>query len=203
MTLYVSAAEFKSEYKNITGGTDDTFIARALQAAQDALDAYLRRTVLADQDTTHYFDIGGESIEGLVLYASDAGDLCSITTVTNGDGVEVTSSQYTTYPKTLTTYAPTIEQIRILLQSGVTWDYSTDYENAVAITGKWGMWSDADDVPEAFKVSVMELTAHMMETRKAQVFDTVAVPDAGIITVPSGWPATVRARLAPWRRLIA
>lgn len=203
MTLYVTVQQFKEEYKAIAGTSDDSFIARSLQAAQDALDAYLNRTVLATSDTTHYFDIGGESIEGLTLYVSDAGDLCSITTVTNGDGTTVTSGQYTTYPKTLTTNNPVIERVRLLSNSGVTWDYSTDYENAVSIAGKWGMWATITTVPDAFKVSVMELAAHMMETRKSQVFDTVAIPDAGVVTVPTGWPATVRARVAPWKRLTA
>lgn len=202
MTLYVTAAEFKV-YKSITSSTDDATIADVLQAAQDSLDAFLNRIVLADSDTTHYFDIGGESIEGLTLYVSDAGDLCSITSITNGDGTTVTTGQYTTYPKTLTTNSPTIERVRLLSNSGVTWDYSTDYENAVAVTGKWGMWGDAANVPDAFRVSVMEIAAHMLEVRKSQVFDTVAVPDAGVITVPSGWPATARARMQPWRRLIA
>lgn len=201
MTLYVTVAQFKDEYKAIAGSSDDEFIARSLKAAQDALDGFLNRAVLAVSDTTHYFDVGGESIEGLTLYVSDAGDLCSITTVTNGDSTVVTTAQYTTYPKTLTDNSPTIERIRLLPSTGLTWGYTTNAENSVSIAGKWGMWATVATVPDVFKVSVMELAAHMMETRKSQVFDTVAIPDAGVVTVPTGWPATVRARLSPWRRL--
>jgi len=203
MALYVTVAQFKEEYKDIAAASDDTFINRALNAAQEALDGYLRRTVLATADSTKYFDADGDSIEGLTLYLSDMGDICSITTVTNGDATTVTSGQYTTYPKTLTDHEPSIERLRLLPSSTKAWTYTTDAENAISVAGKWGMWATVATVPDAFKVSVMELAAHMMETRKVQVFDTTAIPDAGVITVPSGWPATVRTRLAPWRRLVA
>lgn len=201
MTLYVTVDEFKTEYKDIVGLGDDSFITRALNGAQEALDGFLRRVVLADTDTTKYFDAGGESVEDRTLHIADMGDLCSIATVTNGDSVVVTSGQYTTYPKTLTEHSPSFERLRLLSSSGLAWTYSTDIENAISIEGKWGMWATIATVPDAFKVSVMELAAHSMESRKAQVFDTVAIPDAGVITVPTGFPATVRARLAPWRRL--
>ena len=201
MALYVTLVDFKDEYKDIVGSADDAFINRALNAAQTALDTFLRRVVYANSDTTKYFDSTGDSVDGLDLYVMDKGDLCSITTVTNGDATTVTSGQYTTYPKTLTELSPTYQRLRLLPSSGISWTYSTDSENAVSIAGKWGMWATAATVPDAFKVSVMELAAHSMESRKSQVFDTVAIPDAGVITVPTGFPATVRARLAPWRRL--
>lgn len=206
MTLYVTAAEFKAEYKDIVGAADDAFIARALQAAQDAIETGrygIGRVVLADSDTTHYFDADGPSVDSLDLWVSDIGDLCSITTVTNGDSVVVTSGQYTTYPKTLTNASPSYTRIRLLPNSGVTWTWSTDPENAISIVGKWGMWSTIAAVPESFTLSVMELTAFFLESRKSQVFDTVAIPDAGIIQIPSGWPASVMARLEPYRRMPA
>ena len=201
MALYVTLVDFKDEYKDIVGSADDAFINRALNAAQTALDTFLRRVVYANSDTMKYFDSTGDSVDGLDLYVMDKGDICSITTVTNGDATTVTSGQYTTYPKTLTELSPTYQRLRLLPSAGISWTYSTDSENAVSIAGKWGMWATAATVPDAFKVSVMELAAHSMESRKSQVFDTVAIPDAGVITVPTGFPATVRARLAPWRRL--
>ncbi len=203
MTLYVTVDEFKEQYKDIEGNADDDFITLALNAAQAALDTYLDRTVLADADSTEYFDYGGMEIDGRTLYLSDRGDICEITTVTNGDAVVVASSEYSLFPATLSSRRPSYQKLTILHSSGKAWEGKTngDIEQAITVLGKWGMFSTVADVPHDFKLSVMELTSFTLEKRKSQIFDTVAIPDAGVVTIPSGWPATVTARMAPYRRL--
>jgi hypothetical protein len=205
MTLWVTVQAFKEQYKDISSSTDDDFIAVALQAAQDTIEGPgvgINRVVLDTADSTRYMDAVGASVDGLNLYVSDIGDLSAITTLTNGDGSVLTANtHYTTYPKTLTTANPSYDRLRLLPAGGKIWDYTTDWENAITITGKWAMWATAAAVPDSFKLSVMELAAFMLETRKSQVFDTVVIPDAGVITVPSGFPASVMARLKGWRRL--
>ena len=205
MTLWVTVDEFKAQYKDIDGATDDAFIALALQASQDVIEGPGRgigRVVLADTDTTKYFDANGDSVDGADLWVSDRGDLSSITTLTNGDGEVLTiNTHFTGYPRTLTQNEPSYMRLRMLSSASKTWIYTTDPENAISILGKWGMWSTVDAVPDVFKVSVMELAAFTMETRKSQVFDTVAIPDAGVITVPNGFPVTVTNRIMGWKRL--
>jgi hypothetical protein len=44
------------------------------------------------------------------------------------------------------------------------------------------------------------LAAYYYQQKDAQVFDTVAIPDAGVITIPSGIPADVKLILAPYRK---
>ena len=204
MALWVTVQAFKEQYKNVVGSTDDGFIALALQAAQDVIEgpgSGIGRVVLATADTTHYFDADGDSVDGADLWVSDIGDLSSITSVTNGDGDSLTiNTHYTTYPRTLTSTYPSYSRLRVLPSGGKAWTFSGDAENSIAIVGKWGMWSTVATVPDAFKLSVMELAAFEMESRKSQVFDTVVIPDAGIITAPSGFPATVMDRLRGWRR---
>lgn len=201
-TEYVTLAEFKAQYKDISGSTDDSFIQEALSAAHDVLENYLGRTVLATADTTEYFDLPGDEVVGDTIYLSDRGDICAITTLTNGDGTEITSGNYTLYPKTLNTRRPSYDRLKILSTSSATWDVGTNaYENALQVTGKWAMWAAVASVPADFAISVMEITAHILESRKSQVFDTVAVPDAGVIQVPTGLPRTVVARMRPWRVL--
>ena len=203
MTLYVTVDEFKTQYKDIDGSSDDAFIELVLEAAQAALDAYLSRNVLADADTTEYFDYGGEEMEARKLYLSDRGDICELTTVTNGDGVVVASNEYTTHPKTLSARRPSFQVLTILASSSKSWEGEADgdFENAIQIVGKWGMYSTVADVPHDFKLSVMELAAFALEKSKSQIFDTTAIPDAGVITIPSGWPTTVTARMRGYRRL--
>jgi len=204
-TLWVTRAEFKSEYKDITGDSDDELITRLLKAAQEAIEGPghgIGRTVLAESDTTRYLDACAPHTVNKELFVSDVGDLSSITTVTNGDATTVGSSLYTYYPRNLTTHEPTINKIVLLAASnGVDWTYTDDPANAIAITGKWGMWSTVAAIPEVFKLAVIQLVAFNMEQRSSNTFDTIAVPDAGIITIPKGWPATVEKLLGGWRRL--
>ena len=205
MTLWVTVNEFKTEYKDIEAGKDDAFIARLLQAAQEAIEGPghgIGRTVLAESDTTRYLDACTPHVVNKELFVSDVGDLSAITTVTNGDASAVGSSLYTYYPRNLTTHEPTINKIVLLAASnGVDWTYTDDPANAISITGKWGMWSTVGAIPEVFKLAVMQLVAFNLESRSSATFDTVAVPDAGIITIPKGWPTTVEKLLGGWRRL--
>jgi hypothetical protein len=205
MALWVTVQNFKEIYKNVVGSSDDEFIGLALQAAQDVIEGPgmgINRVVLATADTTKYFDADGDSVDGANLWVSDKGDLSSITTLTNGDAEVLTlNTHFAGYPRTLTQTRPSYSRLRLLASTSKSWTYTTDPENAISITGKWGMWSTVATVPDSFKVSAMELAAFTMESRKSQVFDTVAIPDAGVITVPSGFPTTVMNRLKGWRRL--
>lgn len=204
MPLWVTVYDFKNEYKDIIGGKDDDFIARAMQAAQDAIEGPgdgINRRVLATADTTEYFDANGWEVDGRDLWVIDRGDLSAITTVTNGDGAAVTTAKYTLYPKTLSASRRTIERIRLLPDSGISWTAGTNNpENAISVAGKWGLYATAAAVPDNLKVALMQLTSFILESRKSQVFDTVAVPDAGIITVPTGWARTVEGLLRGYRR---
>lgn len=206
MPTWVTLSEFKTEYKDIAGVADDDFIGRALDAAEAAIQGPgegLDRIVYAAADTTEYFDVYGPEIDGRNLWVEIRGDLCSITTLTNGDGTEITSGQYTTYPKTLTSRHPTYDRIRLLgSASTVTWtDDGDDWENVISLEGRWSMFSAADDIPDNIKLACMMLAAFALEQRKTQVFDTVAIPDAGVITIPNGWPASVHQWLRGYRRL--
>ena len=203
MALYVTVQEFKAKYKDVLGTADDPFIADAIQGAQDQIDAHLNRVVLADADTTEYFDSTGDEIDGRSLWLDMRGDLSSITTVTNGDGNTLTAvTEYETYPKTLGARRPTIDRIVILGSVGKQWESPTDgdVENAISIAGKWGMYNTVATVPEVFKLACMELTAYNIEKRKSQIFETTAIPEAGVITTPAGIPINVLEKLRPWIR---
>jgi len=204
MALWFTADTFKVEYRDIGEANDDAFIERVLQAAQDAIEGPgrgLNRVVLATSDSTKYLDATAPHVHSASLHVSDVGDLCSITSITNGDSTAVTSGQYTTYPRVLTQGEPTYNKITLFASSGVNWTYTTDPENAIQVTGKWGMWSSAASIPEALNLAVMQLAAFYMSSRDSATFDTVAIPDAGVITIPQGWPATVEQLIAGWRKL--
>ena len=66
-------------------------------------------------------------------------DLITLTTLTNGDGTVITSSQYKLYDAN----APVKHKITLLNSSGVVWTPSGgDYEQAISAAGVWGYTRD-------------------------------------------------------------
>lgn len=126
---YTSTSDVKA-YLGITGSGDDTLIDAFVAAAQAAVDQYYLRTFEASTNTTRYFD-AVRDVQGRRLTLDR--DLCSINSITNGNGVAVTAGQYTTYPRNDTPYYA----IDILKSSGINWEYEDDSEGAIAVSGKW------------------------------------------------------------------
>jgi len=188
---YCSVDDVK-EYQGLTEATDDSLIARLIDSAQSQIDEYTARTFEASSDTTRYFDAVGKHIDGLSLLL-DA-DLCSITTVTNGNDVEITSSQYTTKPRNETPYYA----IRILSNSGVVWTYSTEWMDAIEITGKWAYSATA---PNDIKQACIRLASFMYRQKDAQMYDVTAI-EAGTVIAPVAIPKDVAATLRPYVRIV-
>jgi hypothetical protein len=179
-------------YLGNTESTDDGLLTELLARAAAAIDTHCRRSFAVDGDATRYYDAAGDHIRGNTLYIDDA-DLCSITTVTNGDGVEVGDGEYVTTPRNNAPYYA----IKILASSGKYWAYTDDYEGAIAITGGWAY---SVDPPEDIVHANIRYAAYMYFQKDSPVFDTTAIPDAGVITAPVGIPADVRKILQPYRR---
>jgi hypothetical protein len=188
---YCSVADVKS-YLGISEATDDARIDTYIKAAQAGIDSYCNRTFEASADTTRYFDAIGTHIRGGWLYLDK--DLCAITTVTNGDSVEVTSSEYTTKPRNETPYYA----IRLLSQSGKTWTYSSEWMDAISIIGRWSYSTTA---PNDIKQACIRFASYIYRQKDAQMFD-VTVFEGGVVTTPLGMPPDVRTAISPYRRLL-
>jgi hypothetical protein len=175
------------QYLDIADGGDDALFGDLIDAAQKAIDIYTRRTWEATADTTRYFDYSSENIDGLTLFLDK--DLCSITTVTNGDSVVVASNERTTIPRIETPYYA----IRLLSDSGVTWTYDDEWMDAISITGRWAYSTSApNDIVQACN----RLAAFYYKQRDQQMFDVTAI-EAGTLISPVGLPADVRRILDP------
>lgn len=188
--IYANATDLKT-YLNIDEATDDSLLDTLLAAAQQAIDSYCARVFEKSTDETRYFD-AYRDVEGRTLYLDR--DLCSITTITNGDGVEVAANEYVTEPRNGAPY----DRIRLLSSSSKSWTYITDPENAISIVGRWAY---ATSAPDDISHACVRLAAYYYRQRDAQVFDTTATPELGVITIPQGMPADVKILLDPYRRL--
>jgi hypothetical protein len=182
------------EYLDIEGGGDDALIDMLIAAAEQAIDRHCNRTFEAISDSTFYIDAVGEHVRGRSLFFDTIGDLCDITTVTNGDGVEVASDEYVTIPRNETPYYG----LRLLNSAGKVWTYAADWESAISIAGKWAY---SETAPNDVKQACIRWASYLYRQKDAPVFDTTAIPEAGVITTPQGIPVDVRNLLAPYRRL--
>lgn len=186
---YATANELKT-YLGITGSGDDTLFGELLDRATAEIEQFTGRQFAVASDTTRYFDAIGSHIGGGVLYLP--GDLCSITTVTNGDDTEVNSDEYTTLPRNATPYYA----IRLLSQSGVTWTYSSEWMDAISITGRWGYsTTPPDDIVHA----CVRLAAFYYRQKDAQLADVTAIEAGTVIRTPA-MPAEVKQVLTRYVR---
>lgn len=93
--------------------------------------------------------------------------------------------------------APPYHGIQLKSNTGVYWDWDTDFW--VSVTGTWGY---STTVPGDIKTACLHLAAFYYRSKDVQVWDVTAIPEAGVITIPQGIPATVDRILGRYRRLI-
>jgi hypothetical protein len=188
---YATLAQVKT-YLGISGATDDALINDMLSSATAMIDSYTHRTFAAQINATRHFD-AYEDVEGARLILDY--DLCSIASITNGDGTAVTSAQYVTSPRNSTPY----NTITLKRSYGAYWttDNNGDPENAIAISGKWGY---SQTPPADIEQACIRMASYMYRQKDSQVFDVTATPELGQITIPQGTPPDVIRLLKPYVR---
>ncbi len=182
---YCTVADVK-EYLDIQGTGDDTLIDDKIASAQKAIETITRRTFEdPGADATRYFTVGVDT-DGLELLFDE--EIYTITTVkTDADNASPTtipSTAYITLPRNKMPYYG----IKILSSKSYYWEYTDDPETGIEITGRWAY---SENVPEDIAHLCSRWASYLYKQRDAQVWDTVAVPSAGIITVPQGIPKDV------------
>ena len=92
---------------------------------------------------------------------------------------------------------PPYHQIKLKSDTGIYWDWDTDYW--VSVTGTWGYsTTPPDDIRRACTV----LAAFLFRSKDTQVFDTTAIPESGVIMIPQGIAKTTDRIIQRYRRLI-
>lgn len=168
------------------GGATDNLLHRHVAAAQAAIDAYCHRTFEALADETRNVDSLGDHIRGRALFLDD--ELCAVTTVTLGDGTELTANDYVTSPRN----KPPFNGLRLRHSSGHhRWTYLPDWEGAIQIEGRWAYSLTA---PAPIQEACISLAAFYYR-QKDQPFTDVTAVEAGVVMRPIGIPAHVRTML--------
>ena len=186
---YVELLDLKT-YLGVTEDDDDALLVSLIDRAQAIFDGQTNRTFEATADTTRRFDAIAD-VDGATLLLDR--DLCSITTITNGDSTTVSDDDYVTEPRNTAPYYA----ITLKASSGLCWTYVDDPENAITISGKWAYSSSAPyDIVDA----TIRLAVYLYRIKDANTWDVVAAPEYGTLTIPGGMPRDVRLLLAPYVR---
>lgn len=135
MPSYCSLADLKT-YLGVTTSTDDTLIQLMLDAATNRIDSRTGRTFQAASDAVRYFDPSADLLRGELWLDQD---LSYVTSVINGDLTDITSGIYTN-PRNDTPYY----SLGIKTSNTNTWTYTSDYQNAIAVTGRWAYMERAN-----------------------------------------------------------
>jgi len=168
--------------------TDDDLIEDCIDDAVEYIESRTGKSFVATTDTRYYRQ---EAVNYLTLTLDE--DLLTVTTLTKGDedGTEIDSDDYWLLPRN---EGPPYRRIELKENSDHSWDWTTDGE--ISVAGTWGFSSNPpDDILRAVKV----LAAYFYRQKDTQVFDVVAVPEAGVITIPQGIPATVNKIIAKYQ----
>lgn len=192
---YATLAQVK-DYLDINYDTSDVLLTRLLQRAETAIDRYTGRTFEAETET-RYFERHHLDDTGFLLLVDR--DLLTITTLTNGDSssTAIPNTEYwLTDARGGRNYGPPYHAIRLKIDSTYSWEFDTDY--FVEVAGTWGYSTTA---PNDIAHATIRLVAYYYAQKDAQVFDTTAVPEAGVITVPQGMPRDVERILEPYLRM--
>ena len=172
---------------------DDALLADLLVRAQQAIDTYCARTFEASVDSTRYFD-AERDVDGYRLLLDT--DLCAITSVVNGNGETIASTDYVTEPRNRTPYYAII----LKASKGNVWEYDDDPENAIAITGKWAYSITA---PADITHACIRLAAFMYRQKDSQSdVDRPLITGDGVTILPSALPRDVQQLLLPYRRVV-
>lgn len=188
---YITLPELR-QYVGADTTTDDGQLTKAITEAQKSIDTYCKRTFEASANTTRYFD-ANENVNGRTLYLDY--DLCQITSITNGDGTTVSSTDYTTNPRNFTPWC----EIKLKLNSNIAWTYDDTPEDAIVIVGRWAFSITA---PDDIKHACTRLAAWYYRQRdtSSTAAEAPILTNSGAVVMPSKMPSDVTDILSKYVR---
>lgn len=181
------------EYLGPLGTDDDDLLTRLCSAAQKIVEVITDKVFEITADTTRTFDPTTDTCGGGDTLFLDEW-LWSITTLTNGDGVVLTSASY----QLMTPNKPPYFAVKLKRFSNKYWTYGTDPEGAISILGKWGF--SLTPPPDIVQVT-LRIAAWLYRQKDSQVFDQTAFTEIGAIRMKPNLPQDVLQMLEPYKAL--
>lgn len=172
----------------------DALLQHFLDSAQTSVNNFCRQTFEAAADTTRYFN-PLRDVSGATLRLN--GPLAQITSVTNGNGVLVTSGQYITEPGA----GPPWKSLALKSNAGIAWTYSDAPENSIAIVGRWAYSVEA---PADIAQATLRMASYLYRQRNNSVDLDRAVLAGNATILPADLPRDIKTLLfqGGYRRLV-
>ncbi len=192
---YASLAEFKSyAFTDLEGtnASDDTMIEDLITSASRTIDTATGRTFFARTETRKY----DTPARGLILWVDD--DLLTITTLTNGDGTTIGSSDRVFLPANVDPkYA-----IELIGTSSIVWQQSTSTNTSTQAISVLGTWGYASSTPADIQLACLIIANDAYAKRHGQA----GAASGGIVTadgvriLPSAIPVRATALLRSYKK---
>lgn len=178
----------------MTVATDDLLLNAYLDAAQKAIEGPgegCNRCFEARMATRYYRENDLDN-EGRLFLGED---LLAVTTLTNANGQEIPVAGYWLEPRNKPQGQDSYDYIR--LKSSYVWIFPVDGE--ISVAGTWGYTTNA---PANISEATLQLAAYLYRLKDSGVYDVTADPMSGTLTIPKGWPKTVKLLIQGYRRLV-
>jgi len=194
---YISIAHLR-QYQGIDSSCDDALLVEIACRASELIQLYTRTGGEHHPGTARHADCGWAfcacherryyTCDQTILEELFLQDgIVEITQITNGDGTIITDGHITQ-----TLYDTNGPWWSICLTQGE-W---TDKPNPICIEGWFGY---SKEPPQDIIHATLRMAAYIYRQKDAQVFDTTAIPEMGIIQIPPGIPSDVREIIARYR----
>jgi hypothetical protein len=186
---YVTAAQVK-EYLGISGTVvDDNLLEDLIERAEGLIDAYTGRSFEATT-ATKFFDDSFTNGSDLNLWGYD---LLTVTKLTNGDGVEVASSDYRLFPRNDN------PKWIIKLDESQSWSFS-DGDSEISVAGTWGYSATP---PLDIQHACVRLAAFLYRQKDNSAdIDRPMITGDGVTIMPTNLPVDVTRILDRYKRRV-
>lgn len=186
---YATAVQVK-EYLGISSTVvDDNLLDDLIERAEGLIDAYTGRS-FESTTATKYFGEGDTDGQDLPLYGHD---LLTVTTLTNGDGTELTSSEYRLFPRNDS------PKWIIKLNESESWSFS-DGDSEISVAGTWGYSATP---PLDIQHACIRLAAFLYRQKDTSAdIDRPMITGDGVTIMPSSLPTDVTRMLDRYKRRI-
>lgn len=186
---YTSLTQVK-DYLGITSSvTDDNLLNDLITRAEGLIDAYTGRRFEATT-ATKYFSYDDTDGQFLPLYGED---LLTVTKLTNGNAVEVTSGNYRLFPRNDS------PKWLIRLDESQSWSFS-DGDSEISVAGTWGYSATA---PADIQHACVRLTAFLYRQKDTSAdIDRPLITGDGVTIMPSSLPSDVTRILDRYKRRV-
>ncbi|MDX9779619.1 MAG: head-tail connector protein [bacterium] len=186
---YATAVQVK-EYLGISGTVvDDNLLDDLIERAEGLIDAYTGRSFVSTT-ATKFFDDSFTNGSDLNLWGYD---LLTVTKLTNGDGVEVTSSDYRLFPRNDN------PKWMLRLDEAYSWNFS-DGDSEISVAGTWGYSATP---PLDIQHACVRLAAFLYRQKDNSAdIDRPMITGDGVTIMPSALPVDVTRILDRYKRRV-